>query len=234
MPVVPPEFKILSTKPLPGEIKKELSGFALKEIEVIRIERIKDTEKALLDFLIKDNQKGKLALVVTSKNALSILSEIKRNPFDKLYCVGKKTALQLMAETGWVADQEARTAKELTQLIPENIEALVYPCSEQRLDVIPQFCRKNGILLHEFRVYKPVAVRMEQTIEADIICFYSPSGVKAFYDDQEYQGEMTLAIGPTTGKTLERYSRNVLVSEEPSLKGMVKEIKRLYSSKKNT
>lgn len=230
---MPSEFKILSTKPLPGEIKKELSGFALKEIEVIRIERIKDVEKAFIDFLKQHNQKKKLELVVTSKNALSMLSGIKGNPFEKVYCVGRETALQLKAETGWMASQVARTSKELTQLIPEDIEGLVYPCSEQRLDTIPQFCRRNGINLHEFRVYRPVAVKLEHTIEADIICFYSPSGVKAFYADREYRGETTLAIGPTTGKTLERYSRDVLVSEEPSLKGMAREIKRLYSSKKN-
>lgn len=230
---MPLDYKILSTKPLPPEIRAELSEFPLQEVAVIRIESNAAEGRALLHFLKQIGPQEKLALVVTSRNALPSLEQIEANPFDQIFCVGEKTAIQLLDKTGWNSDQVAGTAKQLVQQMPKNIKALVYPCSAQRLDVIPEFCRQNDVILHEFQVYQPVAESVKINGKADIICFFSPSGVRAYYGQQEYRGETTLAIGPTTGKELENYSTNIVVSEEPSLNGMVREIKQLYSSKEH-
>ncbi len=231
---MPPEIKILFTKSLPPKIKNELSGFALRDRDVIRIERIEQREKDLREFLHQKTGQDKFSLVITSKNALHSLENIDSDPFDQIFCVGDKTARLLFEKTGWKADRVAGTARALIPKIPDDIEALVYPCSTQRLDVIPEFCRKRGIVLHEFSVYQPVPIKEKESWEADVVCFYSPSGVRAYYSVHKYRGETTLAIGPTTGKALENFSNNIVVSEEPCHKGMVSEIKKLYSSKEKT
>ena len=157
------------------------------------------------------------AIIFTSRNAVDhffrICKEAKLEmPAEmKYFCVSEQTANYLqkyiqIRKRKIFAGQ--KTAAELLALIQKHkTEKFLFPCSDKRRKDIPEFMGSNDLHLTEAVMYETVSADLSDLTEVfyDIICFYSPSGIKSLMENfQGYQQNNTrmAAFGPTTAKAV--------------------------------
>jgi uroporphyrinogen-III synthase len=168
----------------------------------------------------------KINVVFTSAHAVKFVAALlKEVPDWTIYCIRNETRIAVLNWFGSdVTCKFASNALFLSRLmISEGVEKAVFFCGDQRLDILPDNLRKNGIELSELVVYetRPTPVKLKE--KPEIILFFSPSAVRSFFSMNEIlPGTVLIAMGTSTESALRQTTdQPVIISPEADKKYVV-------------
>ena len=157
------------------------------------------------------------SVIFTSRNAIDnyfrTCKELKFEPpaDTKYFCISDQTAYYLQkyiivrkrkVYTG------SRTAEDLIEILKKHkTESFLYPCSDIRKDVIPNFLEENGYKHAVIVLYRTVASDLSdlENVNYDIIAFFSPSGLSSLFKnfpDFKQNETRIAAFGATTAQAV--------------------------------
>jgi len=160
-------------------------------------------------------------LLFTSQNAVksvlnnSASTKLKRVP---AICVGIKTK-ELLEENGWTVLACTHYAKELTEVIRQQFanQSFSFFCGNIRRDVLPTFFKQHQITFDEYEVYQTVKYPHRMQQKFDGICFYSPSAIESFLQNNTITTEICFCIGDTTADALKEITTQVVLASQPTI-----------------
>ncbi|XOD67121.1 MAG: uroporphyrinogen-III synthase [Flavobacteriales bacterium Tduv] len=149
-----------------------------------------------------------------------------------IYVVGDHTATLLKNLGGKIVRQQ-NNALELAQGL-ENNEPYDWFCGTLSLDDIPDVCKSKGISLNAYKVYQTLLRPRSLSSTYNGILFFSPSGVKTFFQNNVLGAETKpFAIGKTTANALASYTRqNVTFPDTPTSKNLLTLVKKHFNNEK--
>lgn len=206
---------ILSTKKLLPTQKDLLSDFSVDEIELIEIN--------YQNFQLPESIKN---VVFTSKNAvLGLFNKFPDLKFEKVFCVGDKTANILEAKNISIT-LKASSAKSLAEKIIKsgNVAEVQFFCGNLRRNELPEILEENQISVKEVEVYKTLFNSVKITKQYDIILFFSPSGIKSYIEKNNSTAGIAFCIGNTTASEGIEHFENVFVADEPNVENLIKSV----------
>lgn len=212
------KIKILSTKKLTVFESSFLSDLDWIDEDFIQIELLKFDTDIAIDLLL-----------FTSKNAVLSVLQNEKSDFLRQFpcvCVGEKTK-DLLEENGFEVFDFAHYAEDLTKIISEKYfnKSFLFFCGNFRRDVLPDFFNENKIEFHEIQVYKNVFSSQKINKKFDAILFFSPSGVHSFLEQNKISDEICFCIGTTTQEELKPYTKNIILSEKPTITSVLEAVK---------
>ena len=184
----------------------------------------------------KINELNYSAVIFNSRNAVDnffrVATELKTEmPADmKYFCVNEGMAYYLQK---YIVLRKRKvfygkgSTKELLDLLKAHPkENYLYPCSDVRNPVIPDFMKKNKLKFRESILYRTVASDLSDLthVNYDVIVFFSPSDIKSLFENfpQFKQNNTRIAgFGAVTQKAITDASLTVNIPaptpETPSM-----------------
>ncbi|WP_375605606.1 uroporphyrinogen-III synthase [Flavobacterium davisii] len=209
-------IQLLSTKKLPPNQKHLLlsSNFSIIEADFIEIKTKKVPIKELGEALIFTSQNAVLA-ILNSENIKDLRNK-------KIFCVGIKTK-KLLEENHFVVEIHTNYAEELADIISLNYPYLNYTffSGNLRQDILPKKLKDFGIIFNEIEIYETILAPQKISTKLDGILFYSPSGVKSYLKNNKITDEICFCIGTTTAKALKNITKNIIVTNQPSIENVI-------------
>ena len=208
------KINILSTRPLNELIIQNAKkrNVLIDTRSFIKIHFIQSLETLQqIQLLAEEN----IPVVFTSKNAVEALNLFDlKEPGWRIYCTENATKEAVIKKFG--NERIIATGANAEQIAQRIIEAkesqIVFFCSNQRLDELPDTLRKNSIDVKEVIVYETQETPYKIDKSYDGILFFSPSAVKSFFSENEISNNTSLfAIGGTTAKMISKFSKNMIV-----------------------
>ncbi|CCG52135.1 Uroporphyrinogen-III synthase [Flavobacterium indicum GPTSA100-9 = DSM 17447] len=205
---------ILSTKKLASNQKQYLlnAGFLVIDEDFITTKAISFEIQSLNDILI-----------FTSQNAVQNVLQHKNELIDKpAICVGEKTK-QLLENNGFNVLNSLADANQLIQVFEKEYigTSVTFFCGKSRLNTIPDFLSKKNIQHEIIEVYETIETPIKIRTKMNGLLFFSPSGVSSFAKENTISNEMCFCIGTTTAKAVEKYSKNIIVANQPSVENVI-------------
>lgn len=168
-------------------------------------------------------------IVFTSMNAVeAVVSQLAQIPSHwHIYCIGGITK-ELVKK--YFGEQCLMGTAKSAALLAEKInnaskapEEVVFFCSDQRLDELPQALQAHQIKVKEVISYTTLQTPQTIDINYDAVLFFSPSAAHSFFSVNTVPTEVPLfAIGKTTAATIRSYVANtVITSEWPGKEHMI-------------
>lgn len=214
--------KVLITQPQPEGIKSPYFDLAKKyNINIdfhpfIKVEGVpaKDFRKQKIDI------PAYTAVIFTSRNAIDhffrMCEEMKLNVSQdtKYFCITEAVALYLQKfilyrkrKVFYSADGTNKCLFDVINKHKDN-EKFIYPCSESFDSEITNWLKNNNCEYSTPVLYKIISNDVKEVVsrEYDIICFFTPGGVKSLLENfPQYQqnGTKIAAFGPNTFKAVE-------------------------------
>lgn len=205
---------VLSTKKLKSNQRSLLlhAGVSLVEYNAINIE--------FFPFEIPSNV-GKA--IFTSQNAVETV--LRQNiDISQCFCVGEKTKA-LLEEKGQEVVMMTEYATELAAYLVENHkeDSFHFFCGNIRSDEIPTRLTENNIDFKEVVVYKTILNPKKFERNFDAILFFSPSGVRSYYEaNRPVRSEtVSVCIGTTTASEAKNYTQNVVISNSTTVESVI-------------
>jgi uroporphyrinogen-III synthase len=163
--------------------------------------------------------KEKLTVIFTSSQAVrAVTACLQQKPDWKIYCVGRETRLTI---ENWFGMEAIRKSAENAQALSEIIiqaktKEVQFFCGAQRMDILPEILKNQGIRLTELIVYETRLTPVRLDDQPDAVLFFSPTAVKSFFSMNVLSPETILfAMGKTTAATLKQFTTNpVYISSE--------------------
>lgn len=160
-------------------------------------------------------------VVFTSQNAVkSVLNNTKAAVLrtKPAICVGVKTKT-LLEQEGWEVLAWTHYAKELTAVIERDFKnkSFSFCCGNIRREVLPTFFRQHNLVFDEYEAYQTVKQPRQIQQKIDGICFYSPSGIESFLQNNSITTEVCFCIGDTTADALKEITTQVVVASQPTI-----------------
>jgi uroporphyrinogen-III synthase len=158
------------------------------------------------------------AIIFNSRNAIDyffkICDEMRvRMPQDtKYFCASETIALYLQKYIQYrkrkvfYGDGSVDELKVILNKHKLN-EKYLLPCSSIGIGVLPEFLKKNGFVHTEAVMYRTVITEFKKDLTHDMITFFNPEGVRAFFKNfpNFKQGNKVIgAFGEATQKLLEQ------------------------------
>ncbi len=251
-----PVKKVLITQPKPDSPKSPYFELARKyNVEMdflpfIQLEAIpcKEFRKQKVDIAAYS------AVIFTSKNAIDhffrICEEMKVavSPETKYFCISEAVALYLQKfilyrkrKVFFSNDGTNRGLFDAISKHKEN-EKFIYPCSENQQDNdIVGWLKSHGCEFVTPFMYRTISSDVKSKISAhdfDVICFFTPSGVKSLLENFpgfNQNGTLIGAFGGNTSKAVEDAGLNLHIkAPEPQVPSMVAALERFLSDKNKT
>lgn len=223
------KIHILSTRPLDEEL---IHGAGARNISIDVVPFIKQEPIASpeLDKEIEAALTETTTIVFTGAEAVDALAS-KINSQEtkwKIFCIGyatkqfvvKKFGERLIAGVG-------DNAKELAKVIIDaNVRRVIFFCSDQRRDELPDLLKKNKVEVKEIVVYRTIATSQKINKKYDGILFFSPSAVKSFFRENGIDRKVILfAIGDTTAGEIKKFCGNeIVISDVPDKKNLLDKV----------
>jgi uroporphyrinogen-III synthase len=223
--------RILITQPKPESIKSPYFELAAKhsvEMEFmpfIQLEAIpcKDFRKQKIDIA------GYSAVILTSKNAL--------DHFFRLYL--QKFILYRKRKVFFSADGTNKGLFDAINKHKEN-EKFIYPCSENQQDnEIVGWLKNHHCEFVNPYMYRTISCDIKSKIAAhdfDVICFFTPSGVKSLLENFPgftQNGTFIGAFGSNTSKAIEEAGLNLQIkAPDPQVPSMVAALEKFLTERK--
>ena len=176
------------------------------------------------------------AIIFTSKVAVDhffgLLEEmrIEMPPETKYFCVSEATSrylqkyITIRKRKLFVGE---RRAMDLAPFVKKHKkEKYLFPCSNVHRKELPNYMRENNIDVTESVIYETVASDLSdlENVNYDMICFFSPSGIKSLYKNfpNFVQNNTRIAVfGPTTAKEALKHGLRVDVeAPKPQIPSM--------------
>ncbi len=221
-------MNILFTKKLDEKEVSTILGtdFSHQYLEVIKIN--------LLD--LAPFPLGNKSLIFTSVNGVESFFRNGFKPqenfaernYNKIYCVGHKTKLQLR-KYGFGVFKTKKNAKELSEFIIENCgkEKFIHFCGNLALDILQEKLPLQNIDYKKVVVYETELVYPTETQNHDAIAFFSPSGVRSFIKNNKLDFAQIYAIGETTGSEVSKHTtQKIFIGKDNDLNALLKLIKK--------
>ncbi len=214
------KISILSTAILGNDITDgvDTTMFSVTESAFVDV-RFLDGDK--LRKLIYSYISAGFPVIFTSKNAVKSVAALvgDEKPDWKIYSLGPNTS-KLVTEVfpGSAIVGTAPSAEGLAELIvADGNKEVVFFCGDIRLDTLPDRLGKAGVRVSETIVYETISSSEKIEGTFDGVLFFSPSGVKSFFEANDLGPETVLfAVGNTTAAEVAKYTGNkVFVSEVP-------------------
>lgn len=247
-----PIKKILITQPRPESDKSpyfELGkkyGLSLDFHPFIRLEGIpaKDFRKQKIDIALFS------AVIFTSRNAIDhffrICEEMKVvvSQDTKYFCITEAVALYLQKfilyrkrKVFYGADGTNKSMFDVVNKHKEN-ERFLYPCSENQQDNdIVSWLKSHKCEYATPFMYRTISNDLKQVMgahEYDIICFFTPSGVKSLFDNYpgfQQNGTRIGAFGSNTSKAIEEAGLRLdIKAPQPQTPSMVAALEQFLSA----
>lgn len=208
---------ILSTATLPLERIKNIPVSV--DVRVIPFIEIILRPGVELMPLITEYGSEKIDVIFTSAHAVKFVSSLlKQTPDWTIYCIRNETRAAVLNFFGTeVTCRFANNALSLSELlISEGVKNALFFCGDQRLDILPDHLRKNGIALTEVVVYDTRLRPVKLNEKPEIILFFSPSAVRSFFSINDISsGTVIITMGTTTAAAVKQYTEHpVLISPE--------------------
>jgi uroporphyrinogen-III synthase len=204
---------ILSTKVLPLHLKKHFfaSNIGLVEYNAVSI------ETNIISFTETQFKNA----IFTSQNAVKIAIEQHKLNFQKVFCVGEKTA-RLLIKFGYKPKIIASNAYDLAHLVIEKYpdQAFDFFCSAQRRHELPNVLKNHNVELCEHYLYHSVANTRHFKNDFDAVLCFSPLGVKAYYQNHSTKPK-AICIGSTTASSSLKFTNDVLISNKTTVESVV-------------
>lgn len=226
------EYRILSTRKIPETLIRQAKekNIFIDEVEFIKTKPINN---AALKEKIKQYSEEKIVAIFTSQHAVdAVFAQINFQPKWKIYCTSgktKETLLKYVKATAIVATAE--NAADLAEKIwrKEHADFCIFFCGNMRLNALPDKLLAAQIGLQELVVYETRLTPKKVNAGYSGILFFSPSGAQSFFLINQISSVTTLyAIGKTTKKELQKYSRNrIVVAEQPTVESMMNDVMKL-------
>ncbi|MEM6802759.1 MAG: uroporphyrinogen-III synthase [Bacteroidota bacterium] len=181
-------------------------------------------------------------IIFTSKVAVDhffrLINEMRvEMPADtKYFCVGEATSKYLQK---YIVIRKRKLfvgERRATDLLPfvskHKKEKFLFPCSNVHRKELPTQMREKGMDLTEAVIYRTVNADLSdlKDIYYDMICFFSPSGIKSLYKnfpDFEQNNTRIAVFGPTTAKEARSHDLRVDVeAPKPNMPSMTAAIER--------
>src|SRR5918998_420114 len=244
--------KILITQPRPETEKSPYFELAKRyQIELefhpfIRLEGIpsKEFRKQKVDICYYS------AVIFTSRNAIDhffrICEEMKINISQdtKYFCITEAVALYLQKfilyrkrKVFYGADGTNKSMFDVVNKHKEN-EKFLYPCSENQQDnEIVNWLKTHNCGFATPFMYRTISNDVKEIIgqnNYDIICFFTPSGVKSLFDNFptfNQNGTRIGAFGNNTSKAVEQAGLTLdIVAPQPKMPSMVAALEQYLST----
>ena len=159
--------------------------------------------------------------IFTSQNG--ILS-IQNSEFriQNCFCVGEKTK-QLLKENGFSIIKMTEYASELADYLVKNHkdETFHFFCGNIRSNEIPSKLKENNIVFEEIEVYKTTLKPKKFERAFDAVLFFSPSGVRSFFSENNIAIGKAICIGKTTASEAKKYTGNVLIANTTTVESVI-------------
>lgn len=221
-------MNILFTKKLD---ENEVSNILGTEFSTDFLEVIKIHLKEIAPFSL-----GNHSLIFTSvngvdsffKNGFKPHENFAEKNYNKIYCVGKKTKLQLR-KNGFGVFKMKKNAKELSEFIIENCakEKFIHFCGNLALDILQQKLPLQNIGYKKVVVYETELLYPKLEGKHDAIAFFSPSGVRSFTKNNPLNFDKIFAIGETTAAEICKHtSQQLWIGKDNDLSALLKMIKK--------
>ncbi|MCF8448485.1 MAG: uroporphyrinogen-III synthase [Taibaiella sp.] len=226
------KISILSTAAIGKDVEQAVAdrGIVLDVIPFIDTVYIEDVE---VSERVKGLAAEKAVVVFTSKHAVMSVAKMvgKETVKWSIYCLGNKTKnvvnqcfvssenlvnAEIIKGVGDDAEQLANV------IIKQNVKKVVFFCGDKRLDILPEILAKAGVDIVEIIVYRTLETPQKVEEKYDGILFYSPSGVRSFFNVNKVFGSTVLfAIGKTTADAIGQYADNKIVISSAPVKKQV-------------
>ena len=243
--------KVLITQPRPESDKSpyfELGRKYSVDLDFcpfIRLEAIpaKDFRKQKIDI------QGHSAVIFTSRNAIDhffrVCEEMKLSVSQdtKYFCITEAVALYLQKfilyrkrKVFYGADGSNKSLFDVINKHKSN-EKFLYVCSENQQDSeITGWLKSNGCDFSLAFMYRTASNDVKEVLkkEYDVICFFTPSGVKSLFDNlpkYKQNGTVIGAFGNNTSKAVEDAGLTLTIkAPEPQAPSMVAALEKFLAS----
>jgi len=211
-------YKILSTRKFPTEILSKYEGrnVLITSENFISTNVIKDEATVSK---INELATGEHSVVFTSANAVTAVASALADTVSlkwKIFCIGHATLAAVKAAFGeQLLAGTANDAALLAAVIAEGKqpEEILFFCGTSRRNELIDGLLKSNIIVNELHVYETIAVEKEVNESYDAILFFSPSGVRSFFQLNAIAKEVKLfAIGQTTATELKLFTNNTVLT----------------------
>lgn len=240
--------KILITQPRPESdkspyfelarrFKVEMEFFPFIKLEAIPAKEFRKQKIEIPQFS---------AVVFTSRNAIDhffrICEEMKISVSQdtKYFCISEAVALYLQKfilyrkrKVFYGADGTNKCLFEVINKHKEN-ERFLYPCSENQQDnEIVNWLKNNKCEFDTPYMYRTISNDVREVLDSkafDVICFFTPSGVKSLLENfpsYSQNGTLIGAFGSNTSRAIEDAGLNLHIkAPEPQVPSMVAALER--------
>jgi len=216
---------VLSTKKLSPSQRDLLihAGVSLVEYNAIHIE-----------FVPFDSPQTIENAIFTSQNGVqSFFDDVCSSTVENCFCVGEKTKA-LLEENGQKVIKMTEYASELSEYLVKNHkkDSFHFFCGNIRSDVIPSALKENNIAFEEIEVYKTTLSPKKFERQFDAILFFSPSGVRSFYEENNSSKVHSIAvcIGTTTAQEAKKYSDKIVISNSTIVESVIAKIVKILKT----
>jgi uroporphyrinogen-III synthase len=188
------------------------------------------------------------AVIFTSRNAIDhffrICEEMKINVSQdtKYFCITEAVALYLQKfilyrkrKVFYGADGTNKSLFDVINKHKDN-ERFLYPCSESFDSEITNWLKANNCEYATPVLYKIISNDVREVVQRnyDVICFFTPGGVKSLlenFPDFKQNGTLIGAFGSNTFKAVEDAGLNLQIkAPEPQTPSMVSALEKFLSS----
>ena len=172
-------------------------------------------------------------LIFTSQNAVKSvlqhpLAAALKNSI--MLCVGERTA-QLLEKSGFTVRCFFDYATDLTKYLSanlkefENMTHIAFFAGTHRLETLPQFFAKYLPNVEEITAYQTELTPITIHKKVDSILFFSPSGVESYHSCNPAGEEKVFCIGDTTAEAAQRYWKDVVIAEKPTIDSVLAQVR---------
>lgn len=203
---------VLATKKLKENQRSLLlnAGISFVEYNAIKIE--------FIPFEVPKNIEN---AIFTSQNAVNAVMSYELG-VRSCFCVGEKTK-QLLKENGLNVIKMTEYASELADYLVKTHkdEAFHFFCGNIRSNEIPVRLKENNITFEEIEVYKTTLDPKKFERKFDAILFFSPSGVRSFFSENNTAIGIAICIGKTTAAEAKKYTENVVIANSTTVESVI-------------
>ncbi|MEC4112688.1 uroporphyrinogen-III synthase [Myroides pelagicus] len=207
---------VLSTRKLKASMLEnpDLANVKLLSEDYIGIEHLAFDLEAVNDYVL-----------FTSQNAVkSVMEQGYRDRLNvkPALCVGIKTK-ELLEANGWIVKAWAHYARDLAPIIIQQFKDknLTFFSGNIRRDLLPESFRANGVVFNEFTVYQTVLRPIKNVNKVDGLCFYSPSAIASYLQQNNITTEVCFCIGETTAESLKGVAQNIVIAKQPTVEATI-------------
>lgn len=231
------KFTILSTRSLPEQHLSTAfeKGFLVEVVSFIKTEPLSSDEVV---HKIDEALDSSSTIIFTSAKAVEAVAKnmkAKKNNW-MVFCIehGTLAAAEKYFGKASIAATALDAASLAEKLLNLKIKEACFFCGDQRMDELPNQLRSKSVNVQEVVVYRTISTPMKIEKVYDGILFFSPSGVKSFFELNALHSETVLfAIGATTAESLKTFSKNkTLISRSTSRTGVLDEAIAYFENEK--